>query len=381
MVGIALFAILVDRSPLSIRLVAFAAFLVLLFSPESLTTASFQMSFGAVAALVVVFDWMRPWLSAQHRAAGPVKKAALYFLGVCLTTIIATIATTPLTAFHFQQLTIYGVIGNGLAVPLSSFVIMPAAVLSVLAMPLGLEYWPLRVMEWGVAGMIDISYWVAGLPHALVKIPAFPPVVLPLLAAGIIWLVLWNGYLRFLAAVPVLVAVWITLAYQPADILVSPRFGIVAVKDDALYVSSLRKEKFIGEKWESLYGLHKGEAKGWPREGRAGPLVCDEAACRAELRGRHVSILRSPAALAEECAWADVVLAFDPVKGPCRVPVIDKFDAISNGAYGMWLGPDSIRILSAEAARGLRPWSGGNRDFSQHFSDKNASGSPAGPGF
>ena len=44
MIGIALFAVIVDRSPLSIRLVAFAALMVLLVSPESLTTASFQMS-------------------------------------------------------------------------------------------------------------------------------------------------------------------------------------------------------------------------------------------------------------------------------------------------------------------------------------------------
>ncbi len=379
MVGIALFAVIVDRSPLSIRLVAFAALTVLLVSPESLTTASFQMSFGAVAALVVVFDWLRPWLSAQYRAAGMVKKAALYFMGVCLTTIIATLATAPLTAFHFQQLAIYGVVGNGLAVPLSSFVIMPAAVLGVLAMPLGLEHWPLAAMEWGVKGMIDISYWVAALPHALVKIPAPPGIVLPLLAGGIVCLFLWRGPLKFAALVPVAAAVMIAWTHQPADILISPRFDITAVKDDGgFYVSSLRKEKFIREKWESLYGFAKDESRGWPKEGMAGPLRCDEAACRAEVRGRHVSFLRNPSVLAEECGWADVILSFDPVKarGCGDVPVIDKFDAIDNGAYGVWLGPH-IKITSAQEARGNRPWSGG----ALNSSDKSASGSRAGPGF
>lgn len=378
MIGIALFAVIVDRSPLSIRLVAFAALMVLLVSPESLTTASFQMSFGAVAALVVVFDWLRPWLSAQYRAAGMVKKAALYFIGVCLTTIIATLATAPLTAFHFQQLAIYGVVGNGLAVPLSSFVIMPAAVLGVLAMPLGLEHWPLTAMEWGVKGMIDISYWVAGLPHALVKIPAPPGIVLPLFVLGIVCLFLWRGRLRCAALLPVMAAMVIAWNHQPADILVSPRFDIVAVKDSSgFYVSSLRKEKFIREKWESLYGLVKDESQGWPKEGGIGPLRCDEAACRAELHGQHVSFLRNPSALAEECVWADVILSFDPVKTErCNVPVIDKFDAIDNGAYGVWLGPQ-IKITSAQEARGSRPWSGA----ALISNDKSASGSPAGPGF
>ena len=52
MSGIVLFAVMIDRSPFSLRLLAFAATLLLFAMPESLLGASFQMSFAAIAALI-----------------------------------------------------------------------------------------------------------------------------------------------------------------------------------------------------------------------------------------------------------------------------------------------------------------------------------------
>jgi competence protein ComEC len=379
MVGIALFAIIVDRSPLSIRLVAFAAFAVLLFAPESLMSASFQMSFAAVAGLVMVFDYLRPWMSAWHRQAGLTKRAALYLLSVSLTTVIATVATAPFTIFHFQQFQIYGVIANALAVPLSAFVIMPAAVLALVLMPFGLEQWPLVAMGAGVDAMIDISVWVAALPYALVKIPAPPPAALPCFMAGIMLLFLVKGVLRYAAVVPLIACILMIAAWRQPDIVVAPGFDLAGVRaeDGSLYVSSLRREKFVREKWESNYGLQEGSALAWPKEGQAGPLNCDEAACRAEINGKRVSFLKNPGVVEEECRWAALALSFNPVnKRDCGVPVIDKFTVLDEGAQAVWLG-DAITIQNAEKIRGVRPWSSGN----ETFSGRSASGSRAGPGF
>ncbi len=379
MVGIALLAVVLDRSPLSIRLVACAALAVLIAAPESLVSASFQMSFAAVAALVGVFDYLRPWLTRWYRNAGFVRRAALYVLGTCLTTVIATAATAPLTVFHFQQFAVYGLIGNALAVPLSAFVIMPAAVFALVLMPFGLEHLPLIVMGMGVDAMIDISVWVAALPHAMVKIPAPPVTALPFFAAGTLLFFLLKGRLRYVPLIFLIASAWVILSYRQPDIIVAPEFELAAVKEPggALYVSSLRRGEFVREKWESSYGLQGGEAHGWPDEGQAGPLNCDEVACRAEINGQRVSFLKSPGAIDEECRWASVVLAFNPVKDyGCGARVIDKFDVLDHGAHALWLG-GSVQIANADEMRGDRPWSSGNEDFS----GRSASGSRAGPGF
>jgi competence protein ComEC len=72
-------AILVDRPALSLRNLAIAALIVLAREPESLLGPSFQMSFGAVAALIVVshglqrrFAWSRRPAPRIVCSVGPV---------------------------------------------------------------------------------------------------------------------------------------------------------------------------------------------------------------------------------------------------------------------------------------------------------------------
>jgi competence protein ComEC len=47
-----------------------------------------------------------------------------------------------------------------------------------------------------------------------------------------------------------------------------------------------------------------------------------------------------------------------PTRHACIGPklVIDRFDVAHNGAYAVWFGK-SLRVETAEAERGARPWS------------------------
>ena len=59
MIGLVLLAVMVDRRGLTMRSVAMAATVILLFRPESLLGASFQLSFAAVTALIAVYEVFR----------------------------------------------------------------------------------------------------------------------------------------------------------------------------------------------------------------------------------------------------------------------------------------------------------------------------------
>ena len=71
-------------------------------------------------------------------------------LGVALTTLIAGLATAPFAAYHFERVATYSLLGNLLAAPLVSAIIMPFGLLTLVVMPLGLEALPLAVMAWGI---------------------------------------------------------------------------------------------------------------------------------------------------------------------------------------------------------------------------------------
>ena len=56
MVAVALIAVMADRPAISLRNMALAALIILLWKPESLIEAGFQMSFAAVVALTAFYE-------------------------------------------------------------------------------------------------------------------------------------------------------------------------------------------------------------------------------------------------------------------------------------------------------------------------------------
>src|SRR5690606_19030160 len=101
MTGLVLLAVLLDRSPFSMRAVAWAAAFILLIAPESLTGPSFQMSFAAVVALIAAYEASLDWRRQRRGEAGWPRWVARYAAGLAFTSLIAGAATTPYAVFHF----------------------------------------------------------------------------------------------------------------------------------------------------------------------------------------------------------------------------------------------------------------------------------------
>ncbi|MEM7650800.1 MAG: ComEC/Rec2 family competence protein [Pseudomonadota bacterium] len=358
MTGVVFIAILLNRTPLTMRLVSFAALVILLIAPESLLSASFQMSFSAVAALVGFYTAIRPYWSAIHRQAGVMRRAGLYVLGVSMTTIIATFATAPFAMFHFQQLAVYSLLSNIVAMPVLGFVVMPFAVLYFALLPFGLEGLTVPFIGWGIEVILDIAHYVAGLEFAVAHSVMWPASALAFFASGFVMVLLVKGKAKALAFIP-LTLFFVTIFITPKpDILVSSTAALVAVKDDNghLHFSGLRKERFVREQWMQAYGLEGEAPEKWPREGEQKPLLCGEGACRFERAGHKVSIIRELASTSEECAWADIVIAGEPLKDCAAGHVIDRFAVYRSGAQAIYLEDGAPRIFKADALRGERPW-------------------------
>jgi len=358
-------AIILDRMALSLRLVAFAAAVILLISPDSLLSPGFQMSFAAVLSLVVAYDAARPWLSGFMRHAGWGKRLAMYFMGICATTVIASLATAPFALFHFQQVASYSLLGNLLTIPVLGFYIMPLAVISLVLMPFGLSYLPLMMMGIGIDWVLDTAYWVQSLPYSVLHVSYMPLSALISFVFGVLVMFLLKGEVRWAGVLGVLFALLLTQAYQRPDVLISDSGKLWAVSgsENTLYLSQKRREKFVIENWEKGYGLLAGEGTSWPKEGRLEDggmtLSCGEAGCRLQKNGQKVSFLMSSESIAAACDWADVVIVSDPVPDwRCRKKqVIDLFDSFDHGAYALWLRERGVTVQNAADIAGKRPWS------------------------
>lgn len=371
MVSIVLLAVLLDRQAISLRLVALAAMLVLLFSPESLLSASFQMSFAAVAALVSGFEWQQQrfgGIMAGRRGLLP--RAAWYLWGTILATLIAEASIGPVAAFHFHRVALFGIPANVIAMPLMSFWIMPLAVLALVLMPLGLEAIALVPMGWGLEVLLVVAGEVAGLPGAVRSIPAMPFASFLLIIAGGLWLVLTReARWRRMAALPLLLALPVMFLAERPDVLIGRQGKIFAVADGAgdYVISTRRAGRFTRRVWLETYGQEDYEI--WPMkggrvkgEGADIPVRCDAVACvygPPAAPGEEIVFLFKRDGFGEECNTADILISRHFAPRSCNAPelVIDGRVMRREGAITLFRVDGGWRMHSVAMARGERPWS------------------------
>ncbi len=359
MTGVVLIAIMLDRMPFSMRLVALAATAVLLFLPESLLGASFQMSFAAVASLIFCYEALRPYLSDWYRQTGIMRRIALYFLGVCLTTVIASIATGPFSLFHFQHFAVHSLQANLFAVPLMAFIVMPFAVISYVLMPLGFEGPGLFVMGMGIDAVLGIAHTVAGWQGASWTPPVMPLAAFLCIIGGALFVMLWQGRARYAGLSVMALSLLFIELHQPPAVLVSSSGQLIALRDSegGLAVQSLRRERFAAEIWARRNGVKTEDLGRWKDSDY---MNCDEWGCRAEQDGRRIAIALHTAAQEEDCAWADILISPEPLRvRSCRAETaIGRFDLWRDGAHAVWLDGT---VKSVASARGTRPWTVSNR--------------------
>jgi competence protein ComEC len=356
--GIAFVAIIMDRLRISMRICAIAAAAVLIVEPASLVGVSFQMSFGAVVALIAVYEtWGGSLVRLLHSGSLP-RRWLGYFVGVVVTTLVATLGTAPFSIYHFHHLALYSPLANFLAVPLSAMWTLPCGVVACLLMPFGLERLALVPMGWGIDATIWIARHVSALPGDVLAMPRLPPEGLVLIALGGLWLCLWGGSWRYWGMAGIVAGFATMLLIREPDIVIADggRFIAARAPDGHYFVAADKGEKIV----RSLFAGETGESLGsWPRAGSTdGPLECAKAACRYRARGRDVAIIAAAAGVPTKCDGLDAIVSQVPAGFRCRsiVPVVDRIDSFRRGAVALWLEPGGIAIVSANESRGERPW-------------------------
>lgn len=244
MVAVMFGAVLLNRRAITLRAVAAAALIVLLRRPESLLSPGFQMSFAATAALVAVFGLLRDGsVPLGPRWMRPV-------VALVISSAVAGMATAPFAAAHFNMVPHYGLLANLLAVPMMGSVVIPAAVLALCLAPFGLEGIALWVMEWGLDWILWVAGEVSGLEGAISHVPAPQGWVLPLFAAGMLVVVIWQGWLRIAGLLPAAVALGLWTAAERPLVLIADSGGLIGVMSpEGRALSRAKGQAFTARIW------------------------------------------------------------------------------------------------------------------------------------
>ncbi len=356
-------AVLVDRPALSMRNLALAAIIVLLREPEALLGPSFQMSFGAVAALVAFAErWEgRDRTQPPSLLPWPLRTVWLAAIGIIVTTLLATAATAPFGAYHFQTFNPFGLLGNALALPFVSLFVMPAAVFGVLAYPFGLDWPAWKLMGLASDAVLRLANWVASIDHSTLVVPAFGAAALTSFALALLWATLWTTKLRLLAILPLATGVAVAAKPERPEILIERSGSGIAVRGrDGRLVVAGRPSAFVLQQWLNADGDSRKPTDPSLREG----AVCDGQGCVITTSdGRSIAYVRERPALVEDCRRADLVVTPIPWNAPCKAMLIDRTALSRDGATAL-AGSNAIlpgqppwRRLAADGGKDGRPWS------------------------
>ncbi|KRQ89422.1 ComEC/Rec2 family competence protein [Bradyrhizobium valentinum] len=370
MTAVVLIAVMVDRRAITFRTLAVAAMIVLTVAPEALVHPSFQMSFAATLGLVALVQIGMPRLfaTADHTATA---RAALWggreVTMLLLASLVAGLATTPYAAFHFHRITPYGVLANLAAMPVVSAVVMPMGLLGLVAMPFGFDgvFW--AIMGAGIDWMIAVTQWVAALPGAVGRVPAFG--IGPVIAAslGIILLGLLRTPLRWSGAVLVLVAaLWAARVPQP-DILISADGRNVGVRGQdgklrLMHAAKGSRDAFLLKEWLAA----DADARTAADVSLTAGVSCDDFGCVMQVAGGgFVAHAFKPEALSDDCERAALIVTLRQAPAACAASVIDAERLRRQGALALRRGRDGF-VVEAAKSRGIdRPWSPAIADESE----------------
>jgi competence protein ComEC len=360
MLAMMLFSILLDRSALSMRSLAFSATIILMLGPESLIEPGFQMSFAAVMSLIAIAEWEATRPRSEIKLGPPAfVRVRHYVRGIATTSFVGSIATIPFAIYHFDRATHYAVLGNLLAMPIMGFVVMPAAAMSMFLMPFGLDAWTLRIMAWGIEIMLTMGRWVSSLPGAVSVMPAWPVSALILVSLGGLWMGLWRRVWRWMGLAPLLCGVAVAYWAAQPDLLIGRDGATIALRvpDGSLKLLRPAKDSYSADEWLKRDGdIHTSDnAVASADDG----VNCDAFGCIAKTsRGLIVANILRPESLSDDCVIANIVVSAVPIRGSCDGPalVIDVRDVSRSDGYAVWFEP-KLRYQTVEQTRGRRPWS------------------------
>ena len=352
-------AVILDRRAFSMRSVMVAALVTLMFHPEALISVGFQMSFAAVAALVVAY---REWQDKRGYVPrlGLWQKIKSNFATLTVTSFVAGTATSGFAVLHFNRIARYSLIGNILAMPLFTFLVMPAALATLIALPFGLEHWPLIVMGKGLSGMLIIAEWVASWPGAMWYVQAAPPWVIGVFGFGFLLITLGEKQRRYLGFGLAIICFVLWSQTPRPDMRISDT-GQVAFWDASgtvLYVGRKGSDRYGRSQFMQMGGEPDGEIKRYQDE----LAECDALACRFTVKGRQLSVVNHPSEIEEECRQSDIVVLTQRAAGPvakrqCKARLFDAKVFAREGAQDVYFkGGETVFVPANSEARRRRAW-------------------------
>jgi competence protein ComEC len=356
--------IALGRDALSMRLLSVAALAILLTKPESLAGASFQLSFAAVTAIIALHSTAWARRTFMRRDEGFLARFGRGLLAMLATGLVVEVALIPLALYHFHRAGLYGIGANLLAIPLTTFAIMPleAGALLLDAVGLGAPLWYLTGLA--IDALLWLAHTVGSASGAVATLAQMPGWAFDLMIAGGLWLCLWSTRPRLLGLIPLAIGAAAAAAAPEPQLLVTGDGMHLAVvgKNGVPHILRNRSGDFVREVFAESSGFDGDPAM----LEEASFASCSHDACVANVDagGRVWRVLATRSSqwlewadLVRSCSAVDIVVSDRWLPKGCT-PKWLKLDGRTldrTGGVAIYLQSDPT-VVSVAGLEGQHPW-------------------------
>jgi ComEC/Rec2-related protein len=263
MTAIMLLAAIFGRPAISLRNIAISALVIVATNPSAVMGPGFQMSFAATIALVAAYSG---WQSRSDDVTGKrpsnswLARTYRFVSAIFLTSLIGGVSTAIFSAEHFQRIATWGLPANLLAMPVISFVVMPAGLAALLLMPFGLDGLALDIMGKGLEWVIAVAGWIASFKGEFL-IGRMPDWFFLGMTIAFLILALLRSRLRIVGAAMMVVLLFFATVLPPdpqPDLVIFEDGALVGLRrDDALSTNRQKPSDFILTQWTRALRIEK----------------------------------------------------------------------------------------------------------------------------
>ncbi len=358
-----LLALAIGREAISLRLIAAGAMAVLLLWPEALVGPSFQLSFAAVTAIVALHGHHRVKRALARRDEAFGWRLLRGLAGLLATGLVVEIALMPIALFHFHKAGLYGALANMVAIPLTTFVIMPAEALAIALDSVGLGAPAWWVVQIALDAMLGMAHVVADAPGSVASLPTMPTAAFAIIVLGGLWTLLWRSGVRWWGLGGIMFGLLWAIQIAPPDVLVTSDGRHVAVRMVGGGYALLRERAgdFTRDQLAEAAGID-GELSAiadmpgarcspdfcvWQmvREGRRWTFLATRSGFQSDWRS-----------LVAACARVDVVIADRWMPRGCHPRWLKADRHLLRSTGGLSIGLDPPRITAAATPSRGMPW-------------------------
>ena len=353
----------IGREALSLRLVAVGALIILSIRPESIVGASFQLSFAAVTAIIALHAHPRIRRLLASREEDFVRRFGRGLLALFLTGLAVELTLMPLALYHFHKAGLYGVLANLIAIPLTTFVIMPMLALALVADAIGAGA-PFWWMAGTALDLLDaLAHHVSNAKGAVAMVPSMPTAAFAACLVGGLWLFLWRRRIRWLGILPIAVGLAVGFT-SPAPALLVTGDGrhLAIVEEGGPVMLRARSGDFVRDILSEAAGY---DGDPLPLD-TASFARCNADACSAVVgQGEYAFSLLATRSrdymrwddLVAACARADIVVSDRRLPDGCapRWLKLDRTQLEQSGGVSIG-GSRALELRTVRGARNDHPW-------------------------